>query len=109
VTAKAVIPRAKAQADVEQAIDHYTAEAGAEIALNFIDALEQAYAFIGDTPAGGSPRWAMELSLPGLRSTRMKRFPWLIFYTEQETHVDVWRVLHARRDMPNWVTDLDDG
>ena len=108
MTAKAVIPRARAQADVEQVIDHYAAEAGAVTALAFIDALEQAYAFIGETPGAGSPRWSVELNLPGLRSARLKGFPWLIFYLEFEAHVDVWRVLHAKRDMPGWLTNTDD-
>lgn len=35
-------------------------------------------------------------------------FPWIVFYLEFETHVDVWRVLHAKRDMPAWLADVDD-
>lgn len=108
MTRKPVIPRAKAQADVELAIDHYASEAGADVALRFADALEQAYAFIGETPAAGSPRWSTELRLPGLRSVALKGFPWLVFYMETEDHVDVWRVLHAKRDMPVWVSKEND-
>jgi toxin ParE1/3/4 len=108
VTAKPVLPRAKARADVDFAVEHYTNEAGADVAFNFIDALEQAYAFIGEAPAAGSPRWSHELNLPGLRTIRLKGFPWVVFYLEFETHVDVWRVLHARRDMPAWLSDSDD-
>ena len=103
MTAKPVIPRAKARADVELAVDFYANEAGADVALGFIDALEQAYRFIGEMPAAGSPRWAHELNLPGLRTIGLKGFPWLLFYREGETHVDVWRVLHAKRDMPAWL------
>jgi toxin ParE1/3/4 len=105
VTAKPVVPRDQARADVDLAVDHYTSEAGADVAFRFIDALEQAYVFIGETPAAGSSRWSHELNLPGLRTTRLKGFPWLVFYVEFETHVDVWRVLHAKRDIPAWMAD----
>lgn len=104
---KPVVPRAKARADVDFAVDHYMNEAGTDVAYTFIDALEQAHAFIGETPAAGSSRWSNELNLPGLRTVRLKNFPWLVFYLEFETHVDVWRVLHAKRDMPVWLSDAD--
>lgn len=32
-------------------------------------------------------------------------FPYLVFYVEQPGHLDVWRVLHARRDIPSWLRD----
>lgn len=105
MTVKPVIPRAKARADVELAVAYYADEAGADVALGFINALEQAYSFIADTPGAGSPRWSHELNLPGLRSLGLKGFPWLIFYLELHSHVDVWRVLHAKRDMPAWLID----
>jgi toxin ParE1/3/4 len=108
MTAKPVVPRAKAREDVDVAAELYTNEAGAAVAFSFIDALEQAYTFIGKTPAAGSPRWSHELNLPGLRTIRLKGFPWLVFYLELETHVDVCRVLHAKRDMPVWLSDAHD-
>lgn len=107
MTVKPVIPRAKARADVDLAIEHHADEAGADVAFSFIGALEQAYKFIGEMPAAGSPRWSHELNLPGLRAIRLNGFPWLVFYIEFESHVDVWRVLHAKRDMPAWLSDVD--
>ena len=44
-------------------------------AQGFIDALEQAYAHIRRQPASGSPRYAHELLLPGLRFWRCTRYP----------------------------------
>ncbi|MDE0423122.1 MAG: type II toxin-antitoxin system RelE/ParE family toxin [Gammaproteobacteria bacterium] len=55
---------------------------------------------VGDHPAVGSPRYAHELGVPGLRSRSTGRFPYLIFYVDHEEEVDVWRVLHAARDIP---------
>jgi toxin ParE1/3/4 len=102
-----VIPRQQALDDTNEAIDHYLAEAGTDVALSFIEALEQVYAFIAESDAAGSPRWAHELNLPGLRSWPLKRFPWLVFYLELDDRIDVWRVLHAKRDIPAWLTDLE--
>src|SRR3546814_11614343 len=68
VTAKPVIPRAKAREDVSLAVEYYADEAGADVAFSFIDALEQAYSFIGEMLAAGSPRWSHALSLPSLRT-----------------------------------------
>jgi len=101
--AKRVRPRSQARLDVEDAVDHYAREAGTEVALGFIEALERAYRAIGEDPGDGWPRYAHELNLPGLRHRRIARFPWLIFYVEQSNHIDVWRVLDARRDIPAWL------
>ncbi len=108
MTEKLVRQRARARVDLDAAIDHYAGEAGADVANAFIDALETAYTFIGDTPSAGSPRWSHDLNLPGLRTVRLKGFPWIVFYLELESHVDVWRVLHAKRDIPAWLADDDD-
>jgi len=105
---KPVVPRTKAREDVDAAIDHYIGEASADIALAFIDALEETYGFIGTSPVAGSPRWSHELNLPGLRTVRLKGFPWLVFYLDQAEHVDVWRVLHAKRDIPTWMSEAED-
>ena len=58
---------------------------------------------VGRNAATGSPRYAHELDLPGLRSWPLKRYPYLIFYVEREDHIDVWRVLHGERDIPAWL------
>jgi toxin ParE1/3/4 len=31
------------------------------------------------------------------------RFPYLVFYLERADCIDVWRVLHAQRDIPSWM------
>lgn len=64
---KTIIPRDQANRDVDEAISHYLSAATAAVALGFIDALEQADTHIGRHPATGSPHYAYELDLPGLR------------------------------------------
>ncbi|EQD69644.1 plasmid stabilization system protein [mine drainage metagenome] len=105
---KPIIPRELANRDVEEAIAHYLGEDAEQAALGFIDSLEQAYAHISRHPASGSPRYAHELNLPGLRFWPLTRYPHLVFYTEHSDHIDVWRVLHGQRDIPAWMHQPDE-
>jgi toxin ParE1/3/4 len=89
---------------VADAIDYYLTESPAA-ALGFIDAVEAAYEHIQRWPAGGSSRHAFELNLPGLRFWPCKKYPYLIFCVENADPVEVWRVLHANRDIPRWLRD----
>lgn len=102
---KPVRPREAARRDVEAAVDYYISEAGADVALGFIDALQSAYRSIADHPALGSPLYATELGLSGLRTRIVRRHPYLVFYVERDDHIDVWRVLHAHRDIPVWMQE----
>ena len=103
MSGKPVIPREQARRDIEEIVDHTVASAGTETALTLVDAFQRAYGHISKYPASGSPRYAHELDLPGLRCWPLKRYPFLIFYVEHDTHVDVWRVLHGGRDIPAWM------
>lgn len=100
---KPIVLRAQAEQDIQEAIGYYVGEGAEQAGLAFIDALEQAFMQIGRHPAIGSPRYAHELDLPGLRHWPVKRFPYLVFYVELGEHIDVWRVLHAQRDIPAWM------
>ena len=69
--------------------------------------MESAYAHIARHSATGSARYAHELDVAGLRSWPLGRFPYLVFYVERADHVDVWRVLHAERNIPNWMRESE--
>jgi toxin ParE1/3/4 len=105
VSPKRIIPRQRANRDIDEAVDYYLRDAGEKAALGFIDALDRAYRHIPRHPATGSPRYAHELDLPGLRSWPLKRYPYLVFYVERDDHIDVWRILHAERDIPAWMRE----
>lgn len=107
MTTKPVVPREQANRDVDDAIAYYLSEGVETAAHGLIDALEQAYAHIGRHPATGSPRYAHELNLPGLRVWPLTRYPYLVFYVERPDHIDVWRVLHGQRDIPAWMQEPD--
>lgn len=107
MTVKPVVPRAQAHQDITDAIAYYLAEGSEPAATGFIDAIEHAFTHIGRHPAAGSPRYAHELNLPGLRCWPLKRYPYLVFYAEHHDHVDVWRILHAQRDIPAWMHESE--
>lgn len=100
MTRKPVVLREAANRDVEQIIDYYLAEDAAKAAGGFVAEFRRAPARIAANPAMGSPAFALELQIPGLRSWLLRRFPHLVFYLERPSFIDVWRVLHAQRDIP---------
>ncbi|TAM89704.1 MAG: type II toxin-antitoxin system RelE/ParE family toxin [Candidimonas sp.] len=107
MTRKSVIVRERANQDVDDALTHYLTEASEKAALGFLDELERAYAHIARFAETGSNRYAHELNLPGLRAWHMGSHPYAIFYMSKRDHIDVWRVLHTRRDIPSWLSETD--
>ncbi len=88
---------------MDEAIEHYPEAAGPDVALGFIGALDAAIRHISRHPRSGSSRYGHELNLPGLRSWALTSHPQVVFYMEGRTQVDVWRILHGRRDIPAWI------
>lgn len=37
----------------------------------------------------------------------MTGYPYLVFYIKHPDHIDVWRVLHGQRDIPEWMKEAD--
>lgn len=100
-----VVLREGARLDIEGAVDWYRDNVDADTAVRFVDAVEAGLGHLGRHPRVGSPRYATELDLPGLRAWLLEGFPYLAFYVERADHVDVWRVLHAHRDIPAWLRE----
>ena len=99
-----LVLRTRAELDVAQALDHDLGES-APAAEGFVGALERASAHIRRAPDTGSPRWAHELQIPGLRSWPWARYPTLVFYMLRPERIEVWRVLPGKRDIPAWLND----
>ena len=96
---KKLVKRALADADILAALDYYITNAP-EYALAFIDAVEQAFQHIQQFAASGSLRYAYELSLPDIRVWECSKYPYLVFYVEYPSQIEVWRALHGSRDIP---------
>ena len=105
MTPPKLLLREVARRDISEAVAYYVREATHDIALAFIDEVERAFGHILSHPEAGSPRYARELDLPGLRHWVLGIYPYLVFYLPHEDHVDVWRVPHAERDIPVWMRE----
>jgi toxin ParE1/3/4 len=64
-----------------------------------VAALERCFGPIQASAHLGSLRFSYELDIPELRVVATRRFPYLVFYIPGEESIDVWRVLHGRRDI----------
>ncbi len=91
--------------DIDTIVSRYRDDAGPEVAVDFVDQLEAAIEHLLSHPLTGSLRFAFELEIPDLRSWPLNRFPYLVFYVAGDEHIDIWRVLHARRDTPPALVD----
>ena len=92
--------RAAAAQDIEAAVAYSRGEGGAQTAIGLVNVLEAAIDHIGRHPLTGSLRFAFEVEIPDLRSWPVDKFPYLIFYVPDADRVEIWRVLHTRRDIP---------
>lgn len=105
MTIRRVMRRKRARSDIEDTAQHYTSEAGTDLALRFAAAVEDAIRHIATYPRSGSPRYAHLLRADDLRFWPVKGFPYLVFHAAVGADVDVWRVLHAERDIPAWLRE----
>ena len=104
--ARRIVRRALADQDIEAIVDSYLVDGGASVALSFIDSLQHAFEQLARQPGMGSPRYAQEMGLPGLRSWPLRSFPHIVFYFEAPDAIEVWRVLHGRRAIPVHLQEL---
>jgi toxin ParE1/3/4 len=102
--AKPALRSPQARVDIEEAIDYYVAQAP-HMVDRFIDAVETATAHIQRAPGTGSPRYAGELNVPGLRFWTLNTFPFSLFYIEQDDHLWIIRLVHMSRDIPASLQD----
>lgn len=110
MVARARLPllrRQQADHDIGDALDHYQG-VSLSAAKGFVGAMERTLAHIQRAPDSGSPRWAHELNIPGLRSWPCGRYPYIVFYMPLQDRIEIWRVLHARRDIPAWLAEDND-
>ena len=105
MAASRVLLRAVARQDIDAAVDFYLQQSAPQAATDLVDELERALQHLARFPSTGSPRYAHELDLPGLRVWALSQFPYLVFYQDQGESLDVWRVLHQRKDMPQSFQD----
>lgn len=99
--------RGEATIDVNHAASYYLRESGIELARRFLRAVDAAVLRAAERPGAGSPRYGVVLGIDGLRTVQVQRFPYLIFYIVEHDRIDVWRVLHAQRDLAAELSEDD--
>ncbi len=92
---KRFIPHRFAVEDEEEIVHYYEQTSSEQVALGFINALDQAFSQLSRYPHMGSPRPEYDLELDGIRSWPLKKFPHLIYYEIQTDHIELWRSKHA--------------
>ncbi|WPG41453.1 type II toxin-antitoxin system RelE/ParE family toxin [Variovorax sp. EBFNA2] len=103
---KRFLVRPRARTQITAAIQYYAVTMQAPTAARgFVDELQRAYELIKRNPDAGSPRLEAELGMPGLRSWKLPRYPYMIVYFRHPDAVDVVDVPHTRT---NYVAALID-
>ena len=96
---KKIVRERLAQRDLEEHVD-YLADRSPAVAVRFIDAAEQAFKRLRQTPEIGGLWDFQDPRLRGIRVWPIRGFRnHLIFYRVTETAVQVLRVLHGSRDI----------
>jgi toxin ParE1/3/4 len=90
---------ALARVDISDIADYYALNAK-HVLPNFLNAVDNAFNHISRLPATGSARYSHWLGVPNLRYWALTGFPYLMFYTFDETEALVLRCIHASRDIP---------
>ncbi len=68
----------------------------------FLEAAYNAFEFLANNPNVGRQR--RDLGFPEVRSWRIPGYRrYLIFYREMPDRIQIWRVLHGARDLPNVI------
>ena len=92
-----------ANQDIHSVINYYIDQQAAKAGSEFLVALEKAYNFIGRFPDVGSRRLGIAMRLPELRTWPLTKFPYSFIYMWDVIGIDIFRLLHHKRDIPNYL------
>ena len=96
---KSLAIQGRALRDMEQARAYYQREA-AHMTAAFATELDAALLHLQRQPGMGSPRWGLQLGLPGLRAWPLTLFPYILMYRLTPEKIQLLRVLHQSTDIP---------
>ena len=79
----------------------YIAQDSIQAAERFLEATENAFHFLAESPGAGARRTFKDPDLSDIRMWPIRGFDkHLVFYREDPSGIEVIRVLHAARDIP---------
>jgi len=99
MSVKSIVPHRHTIDDADDVIDYYREHAGVTVAESFAFEIDEAFTCLSKHPNIGSPRPEHDLDITGIKSWALKRFPHQIYYNVQDEHIELWRILHPRRDV----------
>ena len=103
MTLRVLRVHALADQDTHRVINYYIDLQAAKAGKEFLVAVENAYKFIGRFPDAGSKRLGISMQLPELRTWSLTKFPYSVIYMCDAQEVDIFRLLHHKRDIPNYL------
>jgi toxin ParE1/3/4 len=99
---KRLIIREAAADDARTITAYYREIAGGMVAEEWAQELERSLNLLLKQPGIGAPRLGQELDLDNFRALKTRKFPYLVGYTDHEDHIEVWRIVHERRNWDAW-------
>jgi len=91
--------RPRAIVDIESAFEYYFQKAGIELALQFVDAINETLQILAANPSLGSPRGWINPRLAQLRSWHVTGFnKYRVYYVVTQEEIDIVRILHGAQD-----------
>jgi len=95
-----LVIKQRAESDVAR-IWHYIAQQNPDAANRLLDAAYGTFELIAERPAAGSQRTFRRIA--GIRSRSIIGFEkYLIFYREKSNKVEILRVIHGMRNLPQF-------
>ena len=96
---------AQAESDLLEACG-YLATGSAEVAERFLEAVDSTLDLLRSNPQAGRLRESAAARLAGIRSWLVRGFPsYLVFYRLEAGRVEIVRLLHGARDLPDQVRE----
>lgn len=89
--------RPDAEADVRAAVEYYDA-AETDLGGEFIDELDRLLRRLSEFPRSSQQVQGFD----AVRRALLRRFPFAVFYAEEEDQVVVLRVIHTARSTETW-------
>lgn len=96
-----------AEEDLRHAGRYYRREAGAEIAQRFLLRVREFVELLATQPDMGKDyrEIAIRAEFSELQWAPLRDFPYLIFWTHDQTALSVWGVVEAHQDLPRVLTE----
>ncbi len=91
----------EAEEDLEAGVLYYRDEAGEEVALRFIAAVEDSFSLLREHPeAGRKYETAPSSRLREIHAWPLRVFPYIIFYELTDTEILVLGIIEGYQDLP---------